>query len=232
MSLSSPNTSPEAWQIVRQGGVARFLATGGDATGTLLTHEALERIRCSSAEHGVRDVIFQVLDWVKNYLCSQNAELVGRPGPVCPWIPGAIGRDSLYYAQVDSRRISLREVVSTMMSLQVKFMELAPTKGDPGFEHKALIAAFVDLPRDLVDDYIVQVHHHVLKSRFVEQTLMLGEFHPDYDLRGTHNPDFRAGLAPAPLLAIRPMVRRDGVFLSDNPEWLRAHMAAFPIEGR
>jgi hypothetical protein len=68
---------------------------------------------------------------------------------------------------------------------------------------------------------LIDVSKERLKPLFVNDGLMLGEFHELNESPGLHNPDFRPLRSPIPLLAIRRMVYSDIVFLnrpSDPPE--------------
>lgn len=176
-----------------------------------------------AAHHDLKGVLVEVDIWARQYLCSPHPQL-GRPGPVCPYMPRAHDTDGVYYAPVCGQP-GYSEVVDTVRSLVEPFMELSQGDDPRRRDFLSLVAVFVDLPAERAPAVVVAPHHEVLKSEVVEQGLMLGEFHPGYDLQGVRNPKFRSGEAPAALLALRHMVQRDAEFLAANPKWLMAHGA-------
>lgn len=70
-----------------------------------------------------------------------------------------------------------------------------------------------------------------LKSQFVREGLMIGQFHAASVEPGLHNPAFRPLRAPVPSLAIRVMVESDLPFLLSRPEHLAAYLARFGESG-
>lgn len=164
------------------------------------------------------DVFRQITSWVKTYLARPHKDL-GRPGPVCPFAPEALMRSSIRIAVVRLRRDPEREIEASVNHFRRVFHEMEPRSGDASV-YKAILLAFPDVsaadaPR------LIDVCKERLKPEFVNEGLMLGEFHVLNESPGLHNPDFRPLRCPVPLLAIRHVVYSDIVFLnrpSDPPE--------------
>ena len=66
-----------------------------------------------------------------------------------------------------------------------------------------------------------------LKTEFVRQGLMIGQFHPRCEAPGLWSPDFRPLRSPIPLLAMREMVASDLPFLVGDPDHLLAYFDRF-----
>ena len=44
------------------------------------------------------DALRAVADWINDYVIRPHKDLVGRTGPVCPFVPGALERKALWLA--------------------------------------------------------------------------------------------------------------------------------------
>jgi hypothetical protein len=157
--------------------------------------------------------------WVGDYLSLPNAEL-GRRGPVCPYVPAARRRGDLF-ATLWPGRPARRELTDGLRGYRDWFAARS-TRG--------LAALLVVFPAVTQEDvgWAIDGVQRALKSEFVEQGLMIGEFHPGPPrAAGLHNARFRPLGCPLPLLAIRPMVSADLPFLRSDPRHLAAHARRF-----
>ena len=149
------------------------------------------------------------LEWIQRFLARPHPEL-GRSGPVCPFVPGAIAQDTIWLGVVDHRtedRAAIKEAIGRYRDL---FLNLEPKDGD-GAMMKAIVIVFPNVSTEdagVIDD--VQLE---LKPLFVEAGLMIGEFHERNEGEGLRNPEFRPLRSPIPSLAIRFMVESDLPFL-------------------
>ncbi len=87
--------------------------------------------------------------------------------------------------------------------------------------YKAILLIFPDISGLLEQTALVDRIQQQLKPFFVEEGLMIGEFHEHNESPGLHNPDFRPLRSPIPMLAIRFMTEPDLPFLSrssDDPQ--------------
>jgi hypothetical protein len=96
----------------------------------------------------------------------------------------------------------------------------------------ATLILFPDVSPEEAPDLIDRTKEE-LKPSFVQQGLMLGEFHRSNESPGLHNPNFRPLRSPIPMLAIRHMVSSDFVFLNRSEystatrlRYLEAYLAA------
>ena len=167
----------------------------------------------------------EILAWARSYLSEPHQEL-GRPGPVCPFVPGAI-RASSFYLTVHPGTFEDRQPIERIVErYRAWFAQLEP-RLEPEAQFKTILMIFPDVavadaPR-LIDET-----QRALKPEFVASGLMIGQFHPaPPDECGLWNADFRPLYSPLPLLAIRHMVPSDLPFLTGDPVLLTAYLAQF-----
>jgi hypothetical protein len=167
----------------------------------------------------------EVLAWARSYLSEPHAEL-GRPGPVCPYVSGAI-RASSFYLTVRSGRFEDGEQIASLVGRYRDWFGRLEPVCEPEAQFKTILVIFPDIaladaPR-LIDDT-----QRTLKPAFVASGLMIGQFHPTPpDECGLWNADFRPLYSPLPLLAIRQMVPSDLPFLTGDAGLVRAYLARF-----
>lgn len=145
--------------------------------------------------------------WMRRFLGRPHPDL-GRPGPVCPFVPGAIAQDTIWLGSVAAT--DRREIAAIVSNYRDLFLELEPKTGDASMM-KAIVIVFPSIDADqatIIDD--VQSE---LKANFVASGLMLGEFHERNEGPGLRNAHFRPLRSPIPSLAIRHMVESDLPFL-------------------
>jgi uncharacterized protein DUF6875 len=151
-------------------------------------------------------------DWITSYLAKPHPHL-GRSGSVCPFAAPAISKDTLRVAVVrftdttDKRS----QVIGAVMQYRDAFLK-AGNSDDTRMLHATLIL-FPDVQSEEAPELIDTVKED-LKTLFVEQGLMLGEFHSKNNSPGLHNPAFKPLRSAVPMLAIRRMVATDYVFLN------------------
>lgn len=162
------------------------------------------------------DAFRSCCDWIANYLAKPHADL-GRAGNVCPFVAPATTKDSIRIALVrltesDDKRSQILNAVSYHREA---FLAL----GNSGETHMlhAILILFPDVqPHEAAD--LIDGTKEEMKATFVEQGLMLGEFHAQNPSPGLHNPAFKPLRSSIPMLAIRRMVATDYVFL-DRSEY-------------
>ncbi len=175
------------------------------------------------------DALRDAAAWVRNYLARPHSAL-GRTGTVCPFAQPALLKDTVRVAVVrltgSDKRTQIMEAVEYHLEA---FVSRAAQSGDR-ILHATLIL-FPDVSLEEAPELIDRTKEE-LKTRFIQQGLMLGEFHPRNESPGLHNPEFRPLRSPIPMLAIRHMVPTDFVFLNrseyDAPtrlKYLEAYLA-------
>ncbi|HXB22281.1 MAG TPA: hypothetical protein VNV88_12910 [Candidatus Solibacter sp.] len=153
-----------------------------------------------------------VLNWIRGFLARPHPQL-GRPGSVCPFVPIALGLDTIWMAEVAETTPSFERISAIITDYRNVFLETEPTSG-PEAINKAFLVVFPSLGANGADGAAaIDKVQASLKRYFVEMGLMLGEFHAANESPGLRNPDFRPLRSPIPMLAIRHMVESDLPFL-------------------
>jgi hypothetical protein len=176
------------------------------------------------------DAFREGVAWIKNYLARPHAEL-GRQGTVCPFAQPALDHDTIRLAVVRLSADNRRKQVLDAVAYHLKAFVSTKGPSDQQMLHATLIL-FPDVSPEEAPDLIDRIKEE-LKSSFVQQGLMLGEFHQRNDSPGLHNPDFKPLRSPIPMLAIRRMVSTDFMFLNRSDydaatrlRYLDAYLAA------
>lgn len=130
---------------------------------------------------------------------------------MCPFVPGAIARDSLQLGVFLPSIIDANTIFSVVVDQKDPFLALEPTTGKASF-YKSFLLVFPEVPLDRATELIDHVQQD-LKPSFVDSGLMVGEFHPLNESTGLHSASFYPFRSPYPMLAIRRMVESDLIFL-------------------
>ncbi|MEU4405876.1 DUF6875 domain-containing protein [Streptosporangium sp. NPDC023963] len=176
-----------------------------------------------------RDALRAVVDWAGTYLCRPHPDL-GRNGPVCPYAQGSLSRNRFYLAVPEAGPRAaetvetIEDIVAAVEPYRAWFVRLAPLDGP-----EAVFTTILLLLPGLGDRLaLVDGAQNALKDAFVEEGLMIGEFHDGPpDKPGLWNPSLRPLAGPVPLLAIRHMVATDLPFLWGDPAHRRAYLTRF-----
>ena len=179
--------------------------------------ENLNLLQLDRLDEGSMHHLLEVNCYMREFLAKAHP-LVGRSGPVCPFVPAALRFNSLYFSVVKTSHLKfnkvLQKVESITRSFVTRFGKLEPTSGRK-VAYKAVVLVFPDVTLEMAPDVIDNVQLK-LKPEFVANGLMIGEFHKHNNACGLRNPDFYPLRTPSPALAIRRIVPTDLVFLSPS----------------
>lgn len=172
-------------------------------------------------------------DWIRNYLAKPHPQL-GRTGSVCPFAAPALAKDTLRLAVVRLQpTIDKRPQIVGAINHHREIFLSAAASGEPPALRSTLVL-FPDVSLEEAGELIDRTKEE-LKNSFVEQGLMLGEFHHQNESPGLHNPAFMPLRSPIPMLVIRRMVITDFVFLNrseyDTATRLRYLETYFKVSG-
>jgi hypothetical protein len=165
-----------------------------------------------------------ILYYVREFLAKPNPKL-GRKGPTCPFVPKSLQLDSIYLSVLGKEKVGgATELEALLLGAIQTFKQLEPRSG-PKASYKAIILVFPDMETADIPA-LIDGTQKKLKLNFVEEGLMLGEFHLRNNVTGLHNDYFYPLRTPYPCLAIRHMVPSDIVFLNpaEFPPALRMQM--------
>lgn len=163
----------------------------------------------------------QIVDWCEHFLAGPSP-LLGRKGNVCPFMPEALARGAVLFALVRLEKRGLAavpEIEELVDASRDHFLWLEKRRGQHD-THRSFVMVLPDIAPEEAPAVIDPLQRR-LRSTFVREGLMLGEFHPFSKMPGLRNPGFRPLRSLVPFLAIRHMVESDIDFLiapSDSPE--------------
>jgi hypothetical protein len=157
-----------------------------------------------------------ILSWMQSYICQPHPKL-GRKGDICPFARPAMDNNTLdmvFHYEVDGQ--SLEDVVSITRSYVQLFLDRYPLdRSDAILQTLLVIFPNIPIERSTIIDEV----HSILKSEYVLQGLMLGQFHMTCPEPAVRNPDFQVMVSPLPFFAIRHMAQHDVLFLNQRRDW-------------
>ena len=188
-------------------------------TTNLFLLEDLEDVsRTSELAQSDLDALRTVADWIKSYVVGPHQDL-GRAGPVCPFVPGALERGTVWLAPEHIADGDMSEVVDLMSGYKRLFLGTRPTEGDDA-EYKVIVVVFTDLPADRAPGLFGDVLKRLAVPSYAEDGILFGPFYEGNEGTAIYNSSFRPFQSPVPFLFVRFGVVSDWKFFLDNEEWL------------
>jgi hypothetical protein len=159
-----------------------------------------------------------VADWIKSYVVRPHKDL-GRAGPICPFVPGALERKTLWLApeQIADQRVPA--VVELINGYKRLFLDAQPTDGDDA-NYKVIVVVFTDLSADRTQGVFDDVLQHLAVPSYVEDGIVFGPFYEGHEGTAIYNSSFRPFRSPVPFLFVRKGVISDWKFFLDDEDWL------------
>jgi hypothetical protein len=160
-----------------------------------------------------------VADWIKSSVARPHKDL-GRAGPVCPFVPGALERRTLWLAAERIASRSEADLVQLIEAYKKLLLRAQPIEGEDT-SYKAIVVVFTDVSADRAKESMEGVQVQRLKRlSYVEDGVVMGDFHARNEGSAIRNPNFQPFKAPVPFLLMRHGVVGDWMFFLDNEEWL------------
>jgi hypothetical protein len=188
------------------------------ATNLFLLEDLEDGNRTRTLSEGDRIALQAVADWIRTFVARPHGEL-GRAGPVCPFVPAALERRTLWLAPERIANRSALDVVQLVNGYKKLFLDAQPIDGDDA-HYKSVVVVFTDLPTDRAKDLFGDVLQHLGVPSYAEDGLVLGGFHEGNAGTAIYNPTFRPFTPPVPFLLVRHTVISDWKFFLDKEEWL------------
>jgi Domain of unknown function (DUF6875) len=126
--------------------------------------------RTSELAEGELTALHAVADWIKTYVVRPHKDL-GRAGPVCPFVPGALERRTLWLAPEQIGDRSVPAVVELMNGYVRRFLEAQPSDGDDA-KYKVIVVVFADLSADRAQGLFDDVLQHLAVPSYVEDGIV------------------------------------------------------------
>jgi len=199
-------------------------------TADLFLLEDLEDVgRTSGLAERDRAALHAVADWIETYVIRPHKEL-GRDGPVCPFVPGALERRTLWLAPEQIGDRSAPEVIELMDGYKRLFLDTAPTEGDDA-EYKVIVVVFTDLAAELAQGVFDGVLEQLAVPSYADNGVIFGPFYEGNEGTALYNASFRPFQSPVPFLFVRHTVVSDWKFFLDDDSWLGLWERRFGVSG-
>jgi hypothetical protein len=176
------------------------------ATNLFLLEDLEDVSRTGELPDSDRDALRAVADWIKTFVARPHKDL-GRAGPVCPFVPGALERRTLWLAP---------ELVG---SYQRQFLDAQPTDGGDAL-YKSFVLVFADLPVERANELFDAVLEQLAVPSYAEDGFVMGGFHEGSEGTAIYNASFHPFTSPVPFLLVRQAVVGDWKFFLDDENWL------------
>ncbi|MFE4357795.1 DUF6875 domain-containing protein [Kitasatospora sp. NPDC056800] len=189
-------------------------------------------LRVYSAEHidagraAASPEAAETLAWARAFLTTAHPDL-GRSGPVCPYTQPSLRRGLFHIAVADTSPGG--DLPALVAELRAHYDALLADLAEES--DRELLTVLLVLPQlDREDSTVLDELQRKAKDEFVEQGLMIGQFHPVCEEPGLWNHSFRPLRAPVPLLAVRKLLVFDLPFLTGDETHLNHYLARFAPE--
>ena len=164
------------------------------------------------------DALHAVADWIKAFVVRPHEDL-GRAGPVCPFVPGALERKTLWLAPEQIANRGVPHAVERMKHYKNLFLDAEPTEGDDA-NYKVIVVVFTDLSADRAKGVFDGVQQQLAVPSYVDDGILFGPFYKGNEGTALYNASFRPFQSPAPFMFVRQGVIGDWKFFLDDPDWL------------
>ena len=188
-------------------------------TTNLFLLEDLEDIgRTSELAETDLDALHAVANWIKTYVVKPHKDL-GRAGPVCPFVPEALERKTLWLAPEQIVDGNVLDVVALINGYRKLFLDAEPTDGDDA-NYKVIVVVFTDLSAERAQGLFADVLQQLAVPSYAEDGIVFGPFYEGHEGTAIYNLSFRPFRSPVPFLFVRRGVISDWKFYLDNEDWL------------
>jgi Domain of unknown function (DUF6875) len=187
-------------------------------TNLFLLEDLEDGGRTSELAESDLDALHAVADWIKIFVVKPHKDL-GRAGPVCPFVPGALERKTLWLAPeqiADRDGPAVVELISGYKSL---FLDTQPIDGDDAI-YTVIVVVFTDLSAHRAQGVFDDVLQQLAIPSYVEDGIVFGPFYEGNQGTAIYNASFRPFQSPVPFLFVRHGVVSDWKFFLDNEDWL------------
>jgi hypothetical protein len=166
-------------------------------TDLLLLEDLEDAGRASHLAEGDLGALGAVADWITAFVARPNDEL-GRAGPVCPFVPGALERETLWLAaeQVGDRDVPA--VVDLVTGYTKLFLDAEPTDGNDT-QYKVIVIVFTDLSTDRAQALFDDVLGRLAVPSYSEDGAVFGPFYPGNEGTAIYSSSFRPFQSPVPV---------------------------------
>ena len=205
-------------------------STASAQTANLFLLEDLEDAgRTGTLAQGDLDALHAVADWIKSFVAKPHEDL-GRPGPVCPFVPRSLELKTLWLAPEKIADRDTAAVVELVSGYQRLFLDAQPTDGDD-VKYKVIVVVFTDLSADRAQGVFDDVLEQLAAPSYEEDGIVFGPFYGSNEGTALYNPSFRPFRSPVPFLFVRDGVVSDWKFFLDDDDSLNRWASRYGESG-
>jgi hypothetical protein len=180
--------------------------TGGGSmpaqtTNLFLVEDLEDASRTKTLAESDLKALQAVANWTKTFVARPHKDL-GRAGPVCPFVPPALERKTLWLAPERVAGRSVPEVVQLVMGYKKLFRNAQPIDGD-GVNYKTIVVVFTDLSADRAKSLFDDVLKQLAAPSYVEDGIVFGPFYEGNEGTAIYNGSFRPFQSPLPIMFVR-----------------------------
>jgi hypothetical protein len=188
-------------------------------TTDLFLLEELEDVgRTSELAEGDLDALHAIADWIKTFVVKPHKNL-GRAGTVCPFVPGALERKTLWLAPEQIADRGVPHVVERINGYKSLFLDAQPAGGDDA-NYKVIVVVFTDLSADRAQGVFDDVLQQLAVPSYVKDGILFGPYYEGNEGTAIYSSSFRPFQSPVPFLFVRHGVISDWKFFLDDEDWL------------
>ena len=162
------------------------------------------------------DALRAVADWIKTFVARPDDRL-GRAGSVCPFVPAALERGTLWLVPAHAADPGVADVVELVREYETVLLNAQPVDGE-GADFKSICLVFADLAPDRAKGFLDGILADIGTTSYVDEGLVLGEFYEGNEGTAIYNASFRPFTSPVPFLLMRLAVISDWKFFLDDED--------------
>ncbi len=198
-------------------------------TDLFLLEDLEDTGRTSDLAPREREALGAVADWIKNFILEPNDQL-GRPGPVCPFMPTSVERQTMWLAPEHIGDGSTAHVIDVMNSYKRRLLDVGPPDGGET-NYNVITVVFTDLPEDRAQNLFDDVLGEIAVPSYAEEGIVFGPFFNGNPATAIYNNGFRPFQSPVPFIFVRHGVVSDWKFFIDMEDWLALWARRFGEQG-
>jgi hypothetical protein len=192
--------------------------TPAQTTNLFLLEDLEDASRTRDLAESELHALHVIADWINSFVVRPHKDL-GRAGPICPFVPGALERQTLWLAPEQIADRVLPDVAELINGYKSLFLDAQPTRGDDAM-YKVIVVVFTDLPADRAQGVFDDVLQQLAVPSYAEDGIVFGPFYEGDEGTAIYNSSFRPFQSPVPFLFVRHGVISDWKFFLDNEDWL------------
>ncbi len=197
-------------------------------TDLFLLQDLDDNGRTSDLPSRDREALHAVAEWIRTFVLLPN-DALGRPGPVCPFMPTSVERQVTWLAAEHIGDSSAAHVIDVMDSYKRRLLEIGSPDGDT--DHDVITVVFTDLPADRAQGVFDDVLGQIAVPSYVEDGIVFGPFFDGNQGTAIYNDGFRPFQSPVPFVFVRHGVVSDWKFFLEKEDWLALWARRFGERG-